>query len=95
MRSAGEAPHPSCRCGLQAAASAAKAKEEAEAALKTVKEEAEATLKTTTDELNKQIDELKAAVDFDKMDEEGLKGVVEKLVKPLKKIGLEIKEIVK
>ena len=54
-----------------------------------------AEAKETIDGLNKQVEELKAAVDFDKMDEEGLKGVVEKLVKPLKKIGLEIKEIVK
>ena len=72
-------------------AAATKAKEEAEAALKTAADEA----KTTIDGLNKEIEELKAAVDFDNMDEKGLKGIVKKLTEPLKKIGLEIKEIVK
>ena len=71
-------------------ASATKAKEDAEAALKTATDEA----KTTIDGLTKQVEELTAASDFANMDEAGLKDVVKKLTEPLKKIGLEIKKIV-
>ena len=79
-------------------ADAAKAKDEAAAALAGAKDEAATALQAAKDEAQATIDDLtqklEAATDFANMDEDGLKGIVEKLVEPLKKIGLEIKEIV-